>query len=215
VDALNTDYYGEIVNEETPLDVNSGQIYKRTKALSEQIVLAAASDNFEVVVLAPSAIIGPYDYKTSLIGKMILQMYQGKLPFLVPGGYFWVDVRDVCQAAIKAIHLGGSGEKYLVVGQWASLVEIARWVQKHTSKRVFKGLVPFWLAYLGVPFIKVCSVLSNTQPLFTHDSLYILQKGCRNLTSGKATQALGFSPRPLEETITETIHWFKQNNYLA
>ncbi|MFA5419768.1 MAG: NAD-dependent epimerase/dehydratase family protein, partial [Bacteroidales bacterium] len=27
VDALNTDYYGEIVNEETPLDVNSGQIY--------------------------------------------------------------------------------------------------------------------------------------------------------------------------------------------
>ncbi|MDP2723829.1 MAG: NAD-dependent epimerase/dehydratase family protein [Bacteroidales bacterium] len=215
VDALITDCNDEIVDEETPLDVNSGQIYKRTKALGEQIALAAASDDFEVIVLAPSAIIGPYDFKTSLIGKMITRMYLGQLPVLVPGGYFWVDVRDVCQAAINAIHLGASGEKYLVIGQWASLVEIAGLVQIHTSKKVFVGMVPFWLAYLGVPFIKAWTALSKTQPLYTHDSLYILQKGCRNLSSAKATRVFGFNPRPLEETVTETIHWFKQNNYLV
>ncbi|PIQ33735.1 MAG: 3-beta hydroxysteroid dehydrogenase, partial [Bacteroidetes bacterium CG18_big_fil_WC_8_21_14_2_50_41_14] len=43
----------------------------------------------------------------------------------------------------------------------------------------------------------------------------ILQKGYRNLSSTKAIETLGFTPRPLSETLTDTLAWFKQNGQLS
>jgi len=215
VDALVTDCRAVFVDESTELDVGSTLIYKRTKALGERLVMEAASPDFEVIVLSPAAIMGPFDFKPSLIGKMLIRMYNGQLPVLVPGGYHWVDVRDICDAAISAIHEGISGEKYLLAGHWADLVEIARMIQLLTKKKVVRSVVSFWMAYLGVPFIKVWSDFTGGHPLYTHDSLTILQKGYRNLSSTKAIETLGFTPRPLSETLTDTLAWFKQNGQLS
>ena len=203
------------LNESAALDIDSAIVYKRTKALGEQLVMKALSVDFEIIILSPAAIMGPMDEKPSLIGNMLIQMASGQLPILVPGGYCWVDVRDVCMAAIEAIHGGVSGEKYMLGGQWLSLVEIAKMVQSVSNKTVFRGTVPYWLASIGVPFIKIWAAITKSQPLYTRDSLAILKHGSRRMSSIKASAAFGFKPRPVSETIMDTIQWFKQNGQLS
>jgi len=215
VDAFVMNGLSTRVDETTPLDLNSSIIYKKTKAMGEHLALQAVTPNFEVIVLAPAAIMGPFDFKPSLIGQMIIQMYSGKLPLIVPGGYRWVDVRDICQTAIKAIHQGVSGQKYILAGEWVDLKEMTNMIQPMTLRRVYRGTAPYWLAYLGVPFIGFWSKITKSQPLYTFDSLRILQSGAQHLCSAKAERTFGFVPRPFSETLTETIDWFKQNKYLS
>jgi len=215
VDAFVMNGLSTRVDETTPLDLNSSIIYKKTKAMGEHLALQAVTPDFEVIVLAPAAIMGPYDFKPSLIGQMIIQMYSGQLPLIVPGGYRWVDVRDICQTAIKAIHQGEIGQKYILAGEWVDLKEMTAMIQPMTSKRVYRGMAPYWLAYLGVPFIGLWSKITKSQPLYTFDSLRILQSGAQHLSSAKAEQTFGFVPRPFSETLNESIDWFKRNKYLS
>jgi len=215
VDAFVMNGLSTKVDELTPLDLDSPIAYKRTKAMGEQLALGAVTSNFEVIVLAPAAIMGPNDFKPSLIGQMIIRMYSGQLPLIVAGGYRWVDVRDICQTAIKAIHQGESGQKYILAGEWVDLKEMTSMIQPMTSKRVVRGMAPYWLAYLGVPFIGLWSKFTQSQPLYTFDSLRILQSGAQHLSSAKAERAFGFVPRPFSETLNETIDWFRQNKYLS
>ncbi len=46
-------------------------------------------------MLCPTSVIGPFDFEPSLSGQMLIDFYHRKIPLLVPGGYDWVDVRDV------------------------------------------------------------------------------------------------------------------------
>jgi dihydroflavonol-4-reductase len=214
VDAFVMHGRSQHVDEQTPLDVHSPITYKRTKALGEQLALDAASSELEVIVLSPAAIMGPYDDKPSLIGQMLIQMHTGKLPFIVPGGYRWVDVRDVCEVVVLALHSGKSGEKYILAGEWVDLTKITRMLQPLTAHRVLRGVIPFWLAYVGVPFIVLWSILTRKTPLYTFDSLRILHSGAQSLSSEKARLAFGFSPRPFADTLHDTIQWFAKEGML-
>lgn len=215
VDAFVMHGRSQRVDEQTPLDVDASIAYKRTKALGEQLALdAAASFELEVIVLSPAAIMGPYDDKPSLIGQMLIQMHTGKLPFIVPGGYRWVDVRDVCEVAVQALHGGKSGEKYILAGEWVDLTEITRMLQPLTAHRMLRGVIPFWMAYAGVPFIKLWSLLTRKTPLYTFDSLRILHSGAQSLSSEKAHLAFGFSPRPFADTLHDTIQWLTKEGML-
>jgi nucleoside-diphosphate-sugar epimerase len=57
-------------------------------------------------------------------------------------------------------------------------------------------------------------VFSGTQPLYTHQSLDILVNSPVNISNAKARKELAFEPRPLEQTLTETFDWYKENNFI-
>lgn len=201
------------LDESRPLVCNSPQAYERTKSMSESWILAQRTDQFEVIVLNPSAIVGPIDYKPSMVGQLILKMYNGKIPGLVPGGYNWVDVRDVAEAASNAITAGKNGEHYILSGNWHNLKEFAEMLQEVSGKKIRKVVFPFWVARLGVPFIQVWSSLTKQEPLYTKESLDIVIEGNKNILNEKARKELGFNPRPLSDTLKDAFTWFKENNY--
>ena len=202
------------IDETRPLITDSPQAYERTKAEIEKWILTRHSEQFEIIILNPTAIIGPLDYKPSLMGQMLLKLYQGKLPFLVPGGYNWVDVRDVALASANAVTKGRSGESYILSGEWHSLKEIAVVMQRETGKKIRTVGLPYWLAYTGVPFIRIWSALTGQRPLYTKDSLDIIRNANKNILNDKARKELDYHPRPFSETIRDTITWFKENNYI-
>jgi dihydroflavonol-4-reductase len=154
------------------------------------------------------------DYEPSLIGKAFLQLYRHQIPALVPGGYNWVDVRDIVQAAIQSIEKGRKGEKYLLAGHWHSLSEVARFIEKHTGKKVVQMVIPFWLARIGLPFITLYSRISRRTPLYTSESLEIILKGSKQISYEKASRELGFRPRSMDETVQDMMKWFDTNGYL-
>ena len=81
------------------------------------------------MILIPSALLGPNDYKLSAANAYILQVARGEVPGLVNGGYDWVDVRDVAAAAVRAEQAATSGATYILSNEWASLRTIAKMVE--------------------------------------------------------------------------------------
>jgi len=202
------------LDETRPLITESPQAYERTKSIIEKWIRTQHSDDFEIIIINPTAVVGPYDFKPSLMGQMLVKLYSGKLPFLVPGGYNWVDARDVAEGAANAVTKGRNGESYILSGEWHSLKEIARVIEQATGKKIRNMVLPYWIAYIGVPFIKIWSALTKQKPLYTKESLDIIRQANKNILNDKAQKELDYNPRPFTETIRDTINWFKENNYI-
>lgn len=204
----------EPMDESRPRALLSSIPYEKTKSIAEEWVLDQQSQEMDVIVLNPTAIIGPNDFKPSLLGQFIIKLYNGSIPGLVPGGYDWVDVRDICDAAANALHQGKGGEKYILSGHYKSVLEVADLLGQVTGKKIKKRMLPLWLAHLGVPFIYLWSKLTGQKPLYTRQSLDILQEGNKHIINEKARRELGFNPRPLSVTLKDTFTWFKHNEYI-
>lgn len=215
VDALEHEPLNQELDEKRPLRIKSKVAYESTKAIGEEWVLSQKEDNFDVIVLNPSAIIGPNDFKPSLSGDFLMQVYNRKLPGIIPGGYNWVDVRDVCEATKNAIYQGQSGESYILSGHYKSVVDFVNLVGHVTDRKTKVPVFPIWMAKIGLPFVFILSKISGKDPIFTRQSLDIVQKGNKNISSRKAEKELGYSSRPLAETIKDTLNWFKENKYIS
>lgn len=215
IDALEHAPLDKQLDEKRPLRTKSKVAYESTKAIGEEWVLSQKEDNFDVIVLNPTAIIGPNDFKPSFSGDFIMQIYNRKLPGLIPGGYNWVDVRDVCEATNNAIYQGQSGESYILSGHYKSVVDFVALVGHVSDRKIKIPVFPIWVAQLGLPFISVWSKISGKDPIFTRQSLEIVQKGNKDISSQKARKELGYNPRPLAESIKDSINWFQENNYIS
>lgn len=200
------------LDESRPLVTNSPFSYDMSKAEGERIVMQAANEGFNALVVCPTAIIGPADYEPSLIGKAIVDLYNRSIPALVPGGYNWVDVRDIVTACINAIDKGRPGEKYILSGTWRSLRDVSEIVANVSGGKTTSLVLPFWMAKLGLPFIQLYCKMSGTIPPYTRESLLILENGNKLIRNEKAMKELDFQPRALEKTINDLFQWFKLNN---
>jgi dihydroflavonol-4-reductase len=215
IHALQSEPFSVPVDETRPLSESPDfPPYDRSKALSEREVRRGIEKGLDAVILNPTAIIGPHDYEPSYLGRALLDIARGKLPALVTGGYDWVDVRDVVQGAISAEEKGTGGERYLLSGHWVSLVDIAEMVSEITGTSPTRLTLPLWLARLGVPVVAGLSKITGKTPLYTSFSLRAL-KSNRHVNHQKASDELGYEPRPFRESLTDTLRWFQENGQLS
>lgn len=201
----------ETIDESRPLnDPDDARLplYDRTKAAGQLAVRAAVESGLDAVVVHPTAVIGPFDFKPSKLGSAIMAMITRTLPALVSGGFNWVDARDVVAGAIAAAEQGRTGESYLLGGVWRPVAELARLVESACGSRAPRIVCPNWLARVGVPFVAAWSRVSGAPPVYTSESLKALRHH-RLISSAKAEQELGYTSRPLAETIADTCAWFR------
>jgi dihydroflavonol-4-reductase len=204
----------ESMDETRPLITDGPMWYEITKAKAEKYVLDATSTGLDAVVINPTAIVGPNDFKPSLVGTVLIRLYKNSLPALVPGGYNWVDVRDVVQGAISAMDKGRKGERYILSGNWVSVRDLAMTLEKVTGKRVKRFMIPTVIAKAGVPFIKAYAKIAGQEPLYTFESLRTLLDVNKSISHKKASDELGYTPRSFDVTIRDTMDWFKTNGNL-
>ncbi|MFW5769789.1 MAG: NAD-dependent epimerase/dehydratase family protein, partial [Spirochaetota bacterium] len=144
IHAFSTKPNEEVLDETRKLALgNHHKPYDRSKAAGQLEALKGIDRGLEVVVVNPTAIIGPHDFKVSAMGKVILDIYHHRLPALVDGGYNWVDVRDVAKAVLLAEKKGKSGESYLISGHWRSLLELAAYITRHAGKATSRTAIPY------------------------------------------------------------------------
>ena len=204
----------QVLDETRPLVGSSGLAYDVSKAAGERIVMDAVSNGLDALIISPTAIIGPADPEPGLTGQAIIELYLKQIPALVPGGYSWIDVRDIVGAAINALTMGKRGEKYLLAGEWRSILELSKLIEQITGQKTPQTIMPLWVARLALPFITLFSKLAGVKPLYTGESLTIISEGHRQIDNAKARRELNFNPRNLDETIRDAINWFKDNGYL-
>jgi dihydroflavonol-4-reductase len=202
------------LDESRPLlDDPEAPPYERSKAAAEQEVQQAFAQGLDVVTIIPTAVIGPYDFKPSYIGKALLLLAQGNLPALVSGGYDWVDVRDVVAGAMQAARLAPSGSSYILSGHWHSIPEVARQVDRIIGRRLTRPVVPLKVADWAAPLMLRVGRLNGSQPLYTRAMLTALTSN-RLMSCAKATRELGYTARPFRQTLEDTLQWLLEYHRL-
>jgi dihydroflavonol-4-reductase len=198
---------GGVVDEASPRAGAGHAEYDRSKVAGEA-ALREAAGSVEVVVGHPTGVIGPPDFGPSRMGRFLLGLAQGRVPALVAGGFDWVDVRDVAAGLHAAAQRGRAGESYLLGGAHARVRELADLVAATTGVRAPRFVTPMALARFGALFTTAYGRLSRREPLYTSEALAPLRFAGR-ISSDKARRELGYTTRPLAETIAETCRWFR------
>ncbi len=195
------------------VDGDSGSPYAVSKVQGEAEVRRAIAEGMNAVILNPTAVIGPFDLRPSLMGRAFVAFARGRIPMLVDGGFDWVDARDVASAAIAAAVHAPRGGRYIVGGRWASMAELVGLVCGHTKVRPPTLLCPLPIALAWAPVSTALSRMAGGTPLFTSNSLRVL-RGNRNVSHARASRDLGYAPRALEETVRDTYAWFRDRGML-
>lgn len=187
--------------------------YDRSKAQGERVVQAGITRGLDAVILQPTAMLGPYDFKPSYLGQALIQLAGGRIPALVRGGFDWVDVRDVVAGALRAEQAAPSGARYLLSGHWHTVREVAELGASVTGRAAPRFTVPLGLADAFAPLMLLLARFNGSHPIYTRVTLRALRSN-QQVSHARAAQELGYIARPLAETVRDTLTWFQENGFL-
>jgi nucleoside-diphosphate-sugar epimerase len=187
--------------------------YSRSKWAASLEVLEGVKNGLDAVIVHPTAVVGPNDFKPSLLGQTFIEFAHRKLPAFVPGGFDFVDVRDLASGIIAAAKKGRSGERYLLSGSFVDLPSLASTLEESTGVARPRMIVPLWLAKFAARFTPLYYRNSKARPRFTTQSLKLLNDG-RHVSCAKAKTELDYNPRPGLEAVRAAVGWFTENNYI-
>ncbi len=204
-----------ILDESRALADQKSFAYDRSKREGQEIALSMHGDAMEVLVVNPTSVIGPYDYKPSRAGRMLIGLLTGRQTFLVQGGFDFCDCRDVANAVVNGLTQGKAGECYLLSGKWHTLEELASMLSEVSGKNIRVRIFPPLLAKAGLPFARVQSWINGKEPIYTREALEAVFAGNRHISSAKAVRELNYHARPLRETLLDTAEWFQKTGYLV
>jgi dihydroflavonol-4-reductase len=202
---------GVRIDEQLPFDPeNTAGEYDRSKAEASLAVLDAARNGLDSVIVCPTGVIGPNDYRRSELGQLILDCVEHKPQFYVDGAYDFVDVRDVADGMITAAEKGRSGETYILSGEKITVRRIIDTLWNLTGRHFTRIYVPFSIARFAARFTPLIYIHRKIKPRFTSYSLETLRSNA-DISHAKATSELGYHPRSLVETIADTVDWFRKH----
>jgi dihydroflavonol-4-reductase len=184
-------------------------VYKRSKYLAEQAVLALVREHaMPVVIVNPSTPVGPRDIKPTPTGKMIFDAASGRMPAYVETGLNIVHVDDVAEGHALALERGDIGERYILGGEDFSLGALFALVAEVAGRRPPRVKLPIAPLY---PVALACEALARgfgIEPVVTRETLAMARKKMF-FSSAKARDALGYAPRPARQAIEDAVAWFR------
>lgn len=211
IHALSRVPHGVKIDEQVPFDPDHAiSAYDQSKAQASQEVQRAVEEGLDAVLVCPTGVIGPYDFRHSEMGQLIYDCAQQKPQFYVDGAYDFVDVRDVAQGMIAARDRGNTGETYILSGELISVRGLLETVWKVTGQRFLRLRVPLALAHFAAHFTPLYYRLAHARPRLTPYSLATLASNA-DISHAKAQRELGFTPRPISEALADTVRWFRNS----
>jgi len=205
---------GTLIDEQLPFDPEqTWGDYDRTKAEATLRVRRAAAEGLDAVIVCPTGVIGPHDYRRSEMGQFLIDCARPGPKLYVDGAYDFVDVRDVAEGHILASERGRTGESYILSGSRLTVRRIIALVERVTGVVGPHLRLPFWLASLAARFTPLYYRLTRARPRFTPYSLHTLLSNSW-ISAAKAQRELGYCSRPAEITISDTLDWFAQRGWL-
>jgi len=178
--------------------------YGRTKSLVEHEVLKAVVEGVDAVVATSCAVLGPWDYKPSRMGRTLIDFATGKLNAYLPGGFDFVSTRDLIDGHVLAMERGRSGQRYIISTEFCTvdgLMDIFEEVAGRPRPKL--RLPPGVMA--GVASISsffMSSFFPKTPQRFTPAAVRLLRMN-RKADTSKAQLELGYKPTNVRSAIHE------------
>ncbi len=203
--------HGTTIDEQIPFDsMSAAGAYDYSKAIASLTVLASICQGLDAVIVCPTGVLGPYDFRLSEMGNLIKGCIDRKPQLFVDGAYDFVDVRDVADGLIMAADKGKTGHTYILSGERITVPGLLEAVWEITGDRFHRIRIPFSFARFLARFMPIYYRLAHVRPRFTTYSLDTLASNSF-ISNAKARAELGYQPRSLRESLTDTIAWIKQN----
>lgn len=201
---------GTELNSFSLFHANSG--YINSKYLAQQYVLEQVqAHQLPAVIVNPTFIIGPYDYKPSS-GKLILHGINKKLLWYPPGGKNFVFVDDVCQGIVNALYLGDPGNCYLLASHNLTYREFYELLNLVAGQRPLMVRIPGWLLKTAGILGSLKGMITGKPGRLTWSAAYLLCLD--NYYSGsRAALELRVNYTPMETALWKAWDWFKANHY--
>lgn len=188
--------------------------YKRSKFDGEERVRALAQTGLPIVIVNPTAPVGPRDVKPTPTGRTIIEAAAGRMPAFVDTGLNVVHVDDVANGHLLAHDKGRVGERYILGAENLTLQQILARIATLVNRKPPTIQIPnaaiMPIAYAAEFFART---FNTGEPFVTVDGLKLARKRMF-FSSAKAARDLGYTARPVDEALTDAIAWFRTHKYL-
>jgi dihydroflavonol-4-reductase len=187
--------------------------YKRSKVLAERVAERMVGEGLPLVIVNPSAPIGPSDVKPTPTGRIILEAMTGRMPAFVDTGLNLVHVDDVAAGHLAAMERGVPGQRYILGGENVSLGDFVGAIAQRAGRRPPRVCLPTWSIMPVAAVAEGVARFTRREPFVTLDGVRMARKRMY-FTAGRAQRELGFASRSWEQALDDAIAWFRANRYL-
>jgi len=188
--------------------------YKRSKFLAEREAEMAAARGMPVVIVNPSAPIGPWDWKPTPTGKMLVDYLRGRMVAYLDTGLNLVHVQDVARGHLLAAERGRPGERYILghASGNLGLREIFRRLAPYTGIPAPRVRLPHAAALAVASACEAVSRVTRREPLASRTAVRMAAKRMF-FDPGKAIRELGLPQTPVEVALRDAVDWFWAHGY--
>jgi dihydroflavonol-4-reductase len=182
--------------------------YKRSKIDSEELALAAARADLDVVVVNPTTPVGPGDRRPTPTGAMVAGVASGRIRAFTNTAINVVDVRDVATGHLLAFEQGRRGERYLLGGEDVTLREAFAMITRHAGRTPPRVGVP-WPVALGAAWVAdhALRVVGREPKLLNLDETRLARTPMR-FSVAKAQRELDYTFRDADAALADAVAWF-------
>ncbi len=209
---------GRIVATDETAPVSETQMtnhYKRSKWQAEQVALELARKGLPVVIVNPSAPVGPRDVKPTPTGQVIVDFLNRQMPAYLDTGLNWVHVRDVAVGHILAAEKGRFGERYILgnaEGNWTMKAAFDV-LEELTRIPAPKMRVPYAIALAAAHVDETISSLTGKAPKAPLAGVR-MAKYKMFFNPAKSIRELGLPQTPPRQALADAVDWFRKNGYV-
>ncbi len=209
---------GHVIPSDEATPVSEAQMknhYKRSKWQAEQVAIRLAGQGCPVIIVNPSAPVGPRDVKPTPTGQVIVDFLNRKMPAYLDTGLNWGHVRDVAIGHILAAEKGRIGERYILgnaEGNW-TMEQAFAVLEEVSGVRAPRTRIPYWLA-LGAAYASEALSLLTRQPPKAPLAGVRMARHKMYFSPAKAIRELGLPQTPPRQALADAAEWFRQNGYV-
>lgn len=188
--------------------------YKKSKWLAEQVARELADKGLPVVIVNPSAPIGPRDVKPTPTGKVIVDFLNRRMPAYLDTGLNWAHVRDVAIGHILAAEKGRVGERYILGNAEGNLTmkEAFAILQDITGVPAPRMRIPYVVAWSAAVVDEAVSRLTQKHPKAPLAGVR-MAKHKMFFNPAKAMRDLGLPQTPPRKALEDAVVWFRKNKF--
>jgi dihydroflavonol-4-reductase len=188
--------------------------YKASKFLAERVADETAAAGAPVIIVNPSAPIGPWDIKPTPTGQMIVDFLRGRMIGSVDTGLNIVHVRDVARGHVLAADRGRPGERYILGHENLTLIDILRRLAAVTGLPAPRLRIPYAAAWLAAAGMEGVARVTGRPPRVALTAVRMARKHMY-FSSAKAVRELGLPQTPVDEALRDAVDWFVAREYVA
>jgi dihydroflavonol-4-reductase len=206
---------GQIAPTDETAPVSEAQMsnhYKLSKWHAEGIAREMAQKGLPVLIVNPTAPVGPRDVKPTPTGKIIVDFLNREMPAYLDTGLNWVHVRDVVIGHILAAEKGEIGERYILghaAGNW-TMKETLDVLAEITGLPMTRVKLPHFVALLAAHLDERISQVTGNPPRAPLAGVR-MAKYKMWFNPAKAIRELGLPQTPPKQALIDAVEWFRAN----